>query len=216
MADQTQDPRAPGWRRDPLGRHFGRYWDGQEWTEHVISAEKVQSIDPLPEPPLFPETPPAPVRPVRPAQSQPVSYRGPAPTAPGYVPEPMRSKRDGGVKVWKIALGVVLGLFAFLIACSALIGAGLNEATKTKTAIIRIEAAPDLCWSGSIGDATREGCGPARFEVETTVGNLVSANAQKQDDGPGQLTVVAEIDGKEAGRNSTTAGYGLAQVTTDL
>ena len=33
--------------RDPSGRHFGRYWDGEQWTDHVISAETVPSIDPV-------------------------------------------------------------------------------------------------------------------------------------------------------------------------
>ena len=27
---------APGWFADPAGRHHARYWDGTEWTEHVV------------------------------------------------------------------------------------------------------------------------------------------------------------------------------------
>ena len=96
MADQGQQPggRPAGWKKDPSGRHFGRWWDGQRWTENVISAEKVQSLDPMPPPPepaLFPDSPPAPPPAARasltPAQPA-VRYRGPAPTAPGWVPEP--------------------------------------------------------------------------------------------------------------------------------
>ena len=47
MGEQAsgQQP-AAGWMKDPSGRHFGRYWDGQQWTDHVISAETVPSIDP--------------------------------------------------------------------------------------------------------------------------------------------------------------------------
>ncbi len=41
MADQG--PRPAGWKKDPTGRHFGRYWDGAAWTENVISAEKVSA-----------------------------------------------------------------------------------------------------------------------------------------------------------------------------
>lgn len=131
MADPTtNDPRPAGWRKDPSGRHFGRYWDGQGWTDHVISAEKVQSVDPLAEQSLFAEAPPpAPA----PASAPAVTYKGPAPTAPGYVPEPKRSKRskrDGGVKVWKIALGVTLGLFLFMGVCVALIAGGTDKAAK--------------------------------------------------------------------------------------
>jgi hypothetical protein len=48
MAQQAAGrERAAGWMKDPSGRHFGRYWDGVRWTEHVISAETVPSIDPV-------------------------------------------------------------------------------------------------------------------------------------------------------------------------
>ena len=61
MADQGSGQQRPaGWKKDPSGRHYGRYWDGEQWTEHVTSAEKVQSIDPLPprpEPSLLPHAP---------------------------------------------------------------------------------------------------------------------------------------------------------------
>jgi hypothetical protein len=29
------DDREPGWRRDPSGRHEGRFWNGRMWTFHV-------------------------------------------------------------------------------------------------------------------------------------------------------------------------------------
>lgn len=35
------------WRPDPSGRHDYRYWDGQQWTEHVADSGQA-SIDPLP------------------------------------------------------------------------------------------------------------------------------------------------------------------------
>jgi len=35
----------PAWFPDPLGRHEQRYWDGQQWTEHVSSHGR-QSVDP--------------------------------------------------------------------------------------------------------------------------------------------------------------------------
>lgn len=63
MTDQGQALPA-GWKRDPSGRYFGRYWDGERWTDQVVSAEKVQSVDPLPPPPpppdpsMFPDDPP--------------------------------------------------------------------------------------------------------------------------------------------------------------
>lgn len=49
MADQGQPSTRPaGWKKDPSGRHFGRWWDGEKWTENVISSEKVVGVDPLP------------------------------------------------------------------------------------------------------------------------------------------------------------------------
>ena len=35
----------PGWYADPLGRHEVRYFDGQQWTEHVASHGRT-SVDP--------------------------------------------------------------------------------------------------------------------------------------------------------------------------
>lgn len=97
MADQgTGQPRPAGWEKDPSGRHHGRWWDGSQWTQHVISDEKVQSVDllpPWPEPAVFPEGAPAvPAGAVAPAQTeQPtVQWRGPAPTAPGWAPDAKR------------------------------------------------------------------------------------------------------------------------------
>lgn len=73
MADERPDPRrVPGWKRDPWKRHAGRYWDGAQWTEHVVSADKEVSTDPVPDyaptPPIYaPSEPPTPV-----AQSRPI------------------------------------------------------------------------------------------------------------------------------------------------
>jgi hypothetical protein len=137
MADQTaKEPQAAGWKKDPTGRHYARYWDGAQWTEHVASAEKVKAVDPLPpapEPSIFPDAPPPPPPPrtVAPPAAPTPTYRGPAPTAPGYVP-PAGGKRskDGGVNVWKIALGVTLGMFLFMGVCVALVAGRANKAAK--------------------------------------------------------------------------------------
>ena len=121
------------------------------------------------------------------------------------------------MKVWKIALGVALGLFLVMGACIAIVAGGAGSAKKDldkRPAVVRIEADAKTCWSGSIGDATRDGCGPARFDVQTTFGRVVSANAQKKSADALALSVVVEIDGKEVARNSTSAAYGVAQVTS--
>jgi hypothetical protein len=138
MADQGQHPsaRPAGWKKDPSGRHFGRWWDGERWTENVISAERVTGVDPLPprsEPSIFGDgpAPPAPAPPVAappPPPAPAVTYRGPAPTAPGYVPPPQTAK--GGGKAWKIALGVILGLFVLMGVCAAIIANSADDAVK--------------------------------------------------------------------------------------
>lgn len=138
MADQGQPSARPaGWKKDPSGRHFGRWWDGEKWTENVISAEKVVGADPLPPrpessifgdgpapPPPAPAAPSASPRPAEPA----VTYRGPAPTAPGYVPPPPSGK--GGGNAWKVALGVILGLFVLMGVCAAVIANSADDAVK--------------------------------------------------------------------------------------
>lgn len=39
------DP-APSWYPDPAGRHELRYWDGSQWTHHIVSAGRT-GTDPL-------------------------------------------------------------------------------------------------------------------------------------------------------------------------
>lgn len=41
----TPQARA-GWYKDPLARYDRRYWDGEQWTEHVTSRE-TQGVDPI-------------------------------------------------------------------------------------------------------------------------------------------------------------------------
>lgn len=129
------------------------------------------------------------------------------------VREPRRG-RKGGTSAVKVALGVVLGLFLFVGACVAIIGSGVKDATEKKTATVRIEAAADVCWQGFIGDATRDGCGPASFDVQTSFGSVASANVQKQADDGKELAIVLTVEGKEY-RASTSAAYGVAQVTSE-
>lgn len=49
MTDEQGERREAGWHRDPWRRYAGRYWDGQQWTEHVVSAEQVRELDPIPQ-----------------------------------------------------------------------------------------------------------------------------------------------------------------------
>jgi uncharacterized protein YxjI len=55
MTQQQSGPPVPpaGWFPDPLGRHEQRYWDGQQWTEHVASNGR-QGVDPVGAPQQIP------------------------------------------------------------------------------------------------------------------------------------------------------------------
>jgi hypothetical protein len=102
MVDQGNGQERPaGWKRDPSGRHYGRYWDGERWTDQVVSADKVRGIDPLPETqrPRQAEVDseatrltPAAAAPTE-VMSAPAAFRGPVPTAPGWTPGSTRSRR---------------------------------------------------------------------------------------------------------------------------
>ncbi len=64
MADQGQTrPRPAGWKRDPYGRHYARYWDGELWTDQVANEQRERSIDPpgnvVPSPAVIPARAPA-------------------------------------------------------------------------------------------------------------------------------------------------------------
>jgi hypothetical protein len=93
MTDQgASQPAAAGWKKDPTGRHFGRYWDGSAWTDHVVNAEKVTSTDPYqsaPEPSMFPDSPPT----MAPPRVSAPTVRGPVPTAPAGRRNPVRNAR---------------------------------------------------------------------------------------------------------------------------
>lgn len=41
----TSERWATGWKRDPWHRFAGRYWVGSQWTERVVSHERVLGVD---------------------------------------------------------------------------------------------------------------------------------------------------------------------------
>ena len=45
----TQAPPSEGWHPDPTGRHQLRWWNGQQWSEHV-NDHGTPGTDPLPAP----------------------------------------------------------------------------------------------------------------------------------------------------------------------
>lgn len=102
MADEVTDPRAAGWKKDPSGRFVGRYWDGTTWTEHVVTEDRVRSVDPV-------QTPNPSSRPPIPADPRPTP--APAPSRPRLAPPTAAPPAEIGrrVPLWaKVALPVVV------------------------------------------------------------------------------------------------------------
>jgi len=126
------------------------------------------------------------------------------------------------MKVWKVALGVVLGLFVFTGACVAVIGGAANEVVEDseKPATVRVEAAPDVCWlvtltssggeAGGLGQNQQEGCGTGSFELSGGLGRNAIVNKRS---GAGPLTAILVVDGEEKARQTTNAEFGSVTVS---
>jgi len=109
-----------------------------------------------------------------------------------------------------VIVAIVAGLVLLLGNLSNLGGRSATT-TTTSTATVSVIAGSELCWSGAIGDSTKDGCGTATFQIDGIAG-IYSANAQKQSDDQGELTLVLTINGAEVDRATTFAAYGIAQV----
>ncbi len=145
------------------------------------------------------------------------------PVEPLRPDRPRRAKRERERKplsVWKVALGVMLGLFLFVVACSALISSGVKKVSDdaNKPAVVRIEAVSSVCWSitltgtegGNLGQSQHEGCGAATFDLPPGLG--ANAIVSKRTKG-GEVIATVEVDGKETARQSVTAEFGSATVS---
>ncbi|MFG3686598.1 DUF2510 domain-containing protein [Micromonospora sp. NPDC047740] len=89
----TVGPR-PGWYPDPSGRQPVRWFDGDQWTAHVIDGRQQPQLDPLPDGAAPPPVPPGP---------PPVVSGAPAP-APG---QPSAKLPVGSLVVRCLILGIV-------------------------------------------------------------------------------------------------------------
>lgn len=161
-----------------------------------------------------------------PPESHPDHRPPPPPEATRTVvpPPPVERGRKGrekrGTPLWKLALGVCLGILLFLVVCSAIIGGAAKKVTDdaAKPATVRIEAAEGVCWSitltgsegGSIGQNQQEGCGTQTFDLPAGLG--ANAVVQKRTQA-GDLTAVVEVDGEETERQSTNAEFGIVTVS---
>ena len=91
--------------------------------------------------------------------------------------------------------------------------AGCSESTGSVT----VEIDYDGAWSGAIsedGDSSSiSGIGPDAFEWSDEIPDVLSVNAQKQEDGTGTLAVELRADGEVVDSEATDASYGVARVS---
>ena len=93
---------GPGWFSDPTGGYASRYWDGQQWTNHVSSGG-ANAVD----------EPPSEMRFVAPAPGT-ESTSSPPPAAVQVTQQPSRSPVG-------TVIAVVLGVIAILIVVAILV-----------------------------------------------------------------------------------------------
>jgi hypothetical protein len=126
-----------------------------------------------------------------------------------------RSVRKAGKKTMKLMLkiagGIVIGVVLLTVGCAALLSSSVKEATKKKTWIVRVNAPAGRCWSGAMGNRTVDGCGSKVVRVRDIA--ITSANAQKQSAGHWRLKLTLLKDGRVVDSASTTAVYGIADIT---
>jgi hypothetical protein len=103
-----------------------------------------------------------------------------------------------------VLIVVVIVLIAIVARCTSEYGTGGDG-----EGVARVETS--VCWSGSFGDRTVDGCGPQDVPLDS-IGEVFVANAQKQSEGSESLTLVLLVDGREVDRATTSAAYGIAQV----
>lgn len=95
-------------------------------------------------------------------------------------------------------------------------GGSSDDSSSSSGYQVRISYDGD--WSGSLGAGgsvrSVDGSGTETFDIEEDDPFVVSANAQKQDSGSGELTVQILEDGEVVSEQSTSAEYGVAQTST--
>ena len=104
-------------------------------------------------------------------------------------------------------LAVLLAWFAMRV-----FGSVTSIIPKAGKATVVIETGPTRCWSGAVGSASRDGCGPARLELFEQSG-IFTAVIQKQGMDHSQLKVSIYIDGDLRDQQLTTSPVGLVTVS---
>lgn len=116
-------------------------------------------------------------------------------------------------KKLKCLIGIIIVVIIVMIVAVATTdgNTGNNEGTQIKVIY-------DGSWNGALstGDGsskTIEGTGNETINVTNDTTDIVSANAQKMDDSSDELKIQLLKNGEVKKESSTTAQYGIADVT---
>lgn len=138
-------PSRGGWSSDPSGRFSQRYYDGANWTAHVVGANGQTVSDPLP--PQHVPYPPPRIDTDRPAHQQPhqqahqQAHQQPYP--PSDAPAPPRLRYRPGV-------GLAVGLVGLLLTALDLLVLPWNDADDST--FLDIGSAVRDAGSDAVGD----------------------------------------------------------------
>jgi PGF-CTERM protein len=95
-----------------------------------------------------------------------------------------------------------------------------SDSTATSNSDYQIRVAYGGDWSGNVGtdgsSRSVDGSGTETIDIDAQEGDIVSANAQKDDDSSDELSVQILRDGDVIQQTNTTAEFGVATVTTSL
>lgn len=130
------DPSRGGWSADPSGRFAQRYYDGANWTAHVVGANGQTVSDPLPPQPV-------PYPPPRTDTDRPTHQPAHQPYPPSGAPAPARLRYRPG-------LGLAVGLVGLLLTALDLLVLPWNDADDST--FLDIGSAVRDAGSDAVGD----------------------------------------------------------------
>lgn len=83
---------------------------------------------------------------------------------------------------------------------------------SNKIAHVYITAPAKTCWSGAIGNSTRDGCGPATIDFPGEFGTYIAV-IQKQGNDRGVLQVRIYVDEKLIAEGKTASPFGVVSAS---
>lgn len=191
---------AAGWKRDPWHRFAGRYWDGSEWTERVVSQERILGVDRLRQGPVT-HTPSTlnstPVSSGSREQDPPrsatpsMTRREPTPVREGSVSWPRRARWTLVIVAGGLIIGAAAGIGGDPTRQPIVSGNSMaaSDAVSEASAVYVSPCLPAISQMGAILGRLKGGASgmrrPYAVALEPPVGTL-------------RFVVVAEIDGAGA------------------